>query len=69
MYSPCNGNCACATEEKEADACAKDDKAIVLDVHGRCPCGKEPKNCCHSDTILGGNKSQAIGELSAQGMA
>ncbi len=62
--SGCGGNCACASGEvkKDTDVCVPDGKKVVLDEHGKCPCGKATAECCHKDAIEP-PKNEALGEL------
>ncbi|OGZ05207.1 MAG: hypothetical protein A2845_02710 [Candidatus Lloydbacteria bacterium RIFCSPHIGHO2_01_FULL_49_22] len=59
----CGGDCACAgSDKKGVAACSADEKKVVLDEHGKCPCGKTAESCCHKDAIQA-STNEALGEL------
>jgi hypothetical protein len=44
------------------DACATPAEGVMLDDAGKCPCGKELKDCCHKDVAIKSGANEAIGE-------
>lgn len=38
---------------------------VVLDTLGKCPCGKELKDCCHKDVAMESAPNEALEELCA----
>jgi len=62
----CGGNCRCAcgqTTEKTPEVCATPKEVVVLDSAGKCPCGKELKDCCHKDAAVVNAPNEALEEL------
>jgi hypothetical protein len=45
------------------DACATPVEGVMLDDAGKCPCGKELKDCCHEDVAIKSVGNDALGEL------
>lgn len=64
----CGGNCGCACGQnsvKEAGVCATPKEGVTLDQGGKCPCGKELKDCCHKDVAMKNTPNDALEELCA----
>ncbi len=62
----CGGHCRCAggpDDMMTKDACATPVEGVMLDDAGKCPCGKELKDCCHKDVAIKSTPNEALGEL------
>lgn len=62
----CGRQCRCgagADNMTEKDVCPTPAQGITLDADGKCPCGKELKDCCHKDVAIKGAPNEALGEL------
>lgn len=62
----CGGNCRCACGSGAArseEVCATPKEVVVLDSAGKCPCGKELKDCCHKDAAVVNAPNEALEEL------
>ncbi len=60
----CGGNCRCACGPDESEeVCEAPKEGVVIDKDGKCPCGKELKDCCHKDEIVASEENEALHEL------
>ncbi len=60
----CGGNCKCAGGKNNVisdEMCPTPAGGVVLDDAGKCPCGKELKDCCHHKDE--NTKNEALEEL------
>lgn len=47
----------------KTEECATPKEGVVLDSAGKCPCGKELKDCCHRDAAVMNAPNEALEEL------
>lgn len=64
--SGCGGHCTCAAGADDMmvkNICETPTEGVMLDDAGKCPCGKELKDCCHKDVAVKSAANEALGEL------